>query len=259
MSACISCSMRQGTTCLAYLKNKEELKRPISPAPIGGCVRPIVANYLTKIKPGMHILEIGCGAWSPIKQHCDQVGAQYEAIDFCEEYFGERVVATRIENLAHLSFENESFDMVIGNQSLEHWAENGCTNQWGLYQCFRVCKLGGVVALNVPIHFHGTKFFLHGDFTAIKKLFKPYSDNLSLENWGYPSDPIPATYYHRDIKSLEQSPGYHLDIQAIKTKTARPPFLRNLMGLRGRLSQIFNYSLEFNFYRVRKKLFKKVI
>lgn len=257
MGACITCTMRQDHTCLAYIKNKEELKRPISPAPIGGCVRPIVTNYLTQIKPNMRVLEIGCGAWSPIKIHCDEIGAHYEAIDYSKEYFGEPVVATRIENLADLSFENDSFDMVIGNQSLEHWAENGCTNAWGLYQCFRVCKMGGVVALNVPIHFHGTKIFLHGKFDAIQKLFVPHSDKVRLESWGYPSAPIPAVYYHPNIDSLKNSPGYHLDIQATKTKKTNPPVLRNLMGLRGRISQIFNYSLAFNVNRVKKKIFKK--
>lgn len=255
MSACVTCSMRQENSCLAYLKNASEFKRPISPAPIGGCVRPIVNNYLLQIKPGMHVLEIGCGAWSPIKIHCDKIGAKYEAIDFCHEYYGEQVVATRIENLAALSFENDSFDFVIGNQSLEHWAENGCTNEWGVYQCFRVCKLGGTVALNVPIHFHGTKIFLHGDYVAINTLFKPHSDNVRLEKWGYPSDPIPAVFYHPDIHSLKNLPGYHLDIQATKTKPTRPPFLRNLMGLRGHLSQIVNYSFAFNFNRLKKKLF----
>lgn len=257
MSSCQACRMLENNQCLAFKKNQEDFNRPISPPPIGGCVRPIVENYLSLIKPNMKVLEIGCGSWSPIFEHCKKVGAQYEAIDFCEEYFGVPVVATRIENLAALSFKDNEFDLVVGNQSMEHWAENGCTNAWGLYQCFRVCKMGGVVALNVPIHFHGTKLFLHGRLNKIKKLFLRHSAVVKFETWGMPSAPILPVVYYPDFFPLRNSPGFHLDIQARKDQATKAPCLQNYFGLNGKLAQIFHYSLSFNLYRLVKKLAPK--
>ena len=148
---CIACAKRDGKRCTAYVEFAKMQTRELPPEPFSGCIIPITERYQRMIKPGHRVLEIGCGAWSPIKDHCQSIGAEYEGID-TEEYYGEtKSVATRIENLGALSFLDDSFDFVFGNQTFEHWEEYGCSNSWGLYQCFRVCKKNGIVALNVPI------------------------------------------------------------------------------------------------------------
>ena len=104
-----------------------ELNRPLPPAPLGSCMLPIVESYLAKISSGMRILDIGCGSWSRIKRHCDSVGATYEGIDVLESYFGLPTVATPLENLADLSFPDNTFEVIISNQAMEHWGEFGCS------------------------------------------------------------------------------------------------------------------------------------
>ncbi|MHB1035277.1 MAG: class I SAM-dependent methyltransferase [Pirellulales bacterium] len=214
---------------------------------------PIVEEYLSLINAGMQVLEIGCGSWDWIKRQCEQVGACYEGIDVQPEYFGKRVIATRIENLQHLSFEDERFDLVIGNQTMEHWAENGCTVLWGLYQCFRVCKAGGRVLMNVPIHFHGTRAFMLGEIDALRELFARFSSTVRLEEWGVPSDPLPPLFPHGGYWPLRRKPAYVLAVQAAKDRPM-PARVGNRGASSGRMAQLLNYPFSYNVYRVLRKL-----
>ena len=70
---------------------------------------PIIEGYLAQISPGMRILDVGCGTHRAIQSYCQTVGAEYEGIDIEATYFGKPVIATRMENLADLSFPNEFF------------------------------------------------------------------------------------------------------------------------------------------------------
>jgi SAM-dependent methyltransferase len=216
--ACSDCTYLVGNQCQAHLTAEEVFRRTFPPPPIGGCEGPIARSYLEMIKPGMRVLEVGCGSWGLIRDRCLEVGAHFEGIDAETEYFGVKNIATRFENLADLSFEDESFDLVIGNQTMEHWAEYGCRTEWGLYQCFRVCKPGGQVLLNVPIHYHGTHLFLLGQIDRIRALFEPFSDSISMEEWGKQSQPIPAYYVHPEYSPLKNKPAYILDIRAVKNR-----------------------------------------
>ncbi len=252
MPDCRLCHELDGEICRAHAEAKATLKRPIPPPPIGACMMPIVRSYLKLIEPKHQVLEIGCGTWSPIKDQSERVGAGYEAIDVQEQYYGENVVATRIENLAALSYENDRFDIVVGNQTMEHWAEHGCTMEWGLYQCFRVLKPGGTLLLNVPIYFHGTKDFLHGRLDRLKALFSRFSGDCVFESWGQDPAPLPRFYAHPRFWALENRSAYILDIRARKDK-ALPRNVSNRLGLQGKLGQLFHYSLEYNVYRLLKK------
>lgn len=209
---------------------------------------PIVDGYLAKIKAGMRVLDIGCGSWSAIKTHCKSVDAHYEGIDICQEYFGKPVVATRLENLANLSFPEESFDIVIGNQTMEHWSEFGCPLRWGLYQCFRVCKKMGRVQMNVPIHFHGTSDFLLGRIGNIERLFARFSNTVSFEFWGSPPTPIPPVISHPGYLPLRSKPAFVLSIDAVKDAVL-PETIRGFSPS-GRAAQLFNYPVSFNIYRL---------
>lgn len=255
MPKCSECRMLLNNSCLAYEKSEEILARQVPPPPLGACALPIVEDYLHLIERDMRVLEIGCGAWDLIRNHCQKVGAIYEGIDTETEYFGNKTVATRLENLAELSFSNEYFDVVIGNQTMEHWVENGCTLRWGLYQCFRVCKQNGRVLMNVPIHFHGSQQFMFGKLEKIQELFSAFSGQISFEKWGDPSAPLPACFPFPKYKSLDSSPAYVLDIHAIKDRPL-PSGYNNWGGMSGRLSEIINYPVSFNAYRLVNKLRK---
>lgn len=253
MPECSKCSYLDGARCRAHELAKEELKRPLPPPPSGACMIPIVEQYLHEIKFGMRVLEVGCGSWTKIRDHCHKVGAHYDGIDPQKAYFGVESVATRIENLADLSFEDNRFDIVIGNQTMEHWGEHGCSLERGLYQCFRVCKPQGRVFLNVPIHFHGTKEFMLGDIDKLQRLFEKFSSDVHFERWGYPSDPIPAFHPFPGFSTLRNRPAHVLDIQAVKNK-ALPIRAPKAHSFQGKMARVVNYSVRFNLYRIAQKL-----
>lgn len=252
MPKCLECRMLLENQCSAYTKARETLGRELSPPPLGACMIPIVEDYLQLIKKGMRVLDIGCGSWELIKVHCDNVGANYEGIDTQNDYFGKKTTATQIENLAELSFPNEHFDLVIGNQTMEHWAENGCSLEWGIFQCFRVCKQHGRVLMNVPIHFHGTRTFMLGELENLQSLFALFSGQVSFHKWGYPSNPIPALFPYPGYSVLRDKPAYILDIQAVKDLPL-PSGYDNRGASSGRLAQLLNYPVSYNLYRVLRK------
>lgn len=213
--------MLANNECRAFNIALNTFGREIPPPPLGSCTIPIVNNYLKYIKKGMRVLEIGCGSWSIIKDKCIEVGAEYQGIDTCTEYFGKKTVATMIENLKDLSFDDEYFDIVIGNQTMEHWKENGCGLERGLGQCFRVLNLNGKLSLNVPIHFHGSSEFMLGNLKKLRNSISNYSDEIIFEKWGIPSKPLKEFYPFPSYWKLRKKPSYILDIYAKKNKKCK--------------------------------------
>lgn len=253
MPKCLECRMLVANECTAYTIAQETLGREPMPPPLGACMIPIVEEYLQFIKKNMRILDVGCGSWTTIKAYCESVGAHYEGIDTATEYFGKKTVATQIENLAELSFPDEYFDLVIGNQTMEHWGEYGCTLNWGLYQCFRVCKQHGRVLMNVPIYYHGTWQFMLGNLEIIKGLFTPFSGQVSFNKWAEQSIPIPSILPYPGYWPLQDKPAYILDIHAVKDRTL-PSGYNNHGASSGRLAQLLNYPLSYSVYRVLRKV-----
>ncbi len=251
MPDCQACEFFDGHVCRAHGRALQEYGRPIPPAPIGACTLAIVESYRSLIQPGMRVLEIGCGTWPLLKTICEETGAKYESIDTQAEYFGKKSIATRIENLQSLSFEDEEFDLVIGNQTIEHWAEFGCPTSYGLFQCFRVCKPGGQVIMNAPVHFHGSSPFLMGDFQAIEDLYRPYSGEIHIERWGHDTSPMPPFVTYEDYPPLAGKGAYIIDIRARKDlpRGSSPQVLPLPMKIR----RWANYPASFLWYRARLK------
>lgn len=245
--------MRDGASCRAAEAAGAELQRPLSRPPFGACMLPIVQGYLEFIQPDMQVLDIGCGSWPRIRNHCQAIGASYEGIDVEASYFDVPSVATRLENLADLSYADNSFDLVIANQSMEHWGEFGCSLRWGLYQCFRVCKVGGRICLNVPIYYHGTSEFMLGRVGRLLKQFLHFSEEVRLEKWGHPSEPIQPVFAVPGYWRLSDKPAHILDIQLIKTREVQQEKKPRYTPT-GRLAQILRYPFSYNVHRVLQKL-----
>lgn len=210
MAACTQCRYLDFENRQCTVGRKKTLRN---------CITPIVERYKSLLRPTDRVLEVGCGAWSPIKEYCSQIGAQWEAIDILEEYMGKKTLATKIASVGAIPFPDNHFDFVIANQSMEHWEENYVPIQQGLNEIFRVLKTGGHALINVPIHFHGAYRFVKGDVDGIRQLFTPYSDQIRLEPWRSPSDPLPAFFYLRNtywFNDLRAKAAYVLDIQAKK-------------------------------------------
>lgn len=238
--------------CSAHRIALDTLGRQLPPPPLGACMIPIVDSYLLEIRPGMRVLDIGCGSWRKASDHCATVGAEYHAIDAVDTLHGHRTLATRLENLAALSYPDKHFDLIIGNQTMEHWAENGCSLQRGLYQCFRSCKVGGRMFMNVPIHFHGTKTFMLGRLDRLHELISRWFNDITYEKWGAPPEPVPPLLPYPGYWRLKNKPAYVLDVRATKRVEAAP-YADNAGAARGRAAQVRHYPFSYNLYRVAKK------
>ena len=71
MPDCNACAYLAGSTCTALPK-----EWPVIPVNlVRACVIAICQEYSRLIATGMRVLEIGCGTWSPIRQHCRQFGS----------------------------------------------------------------------------------------------------------------------------------------------------------------------------------------
>jgi SAM-dependent methyltransferase len=248
MPGCAECRCLSDGGCSAFAEAQAVLQRELPPPPLGACMLPIVEDYLSLIGPGMRVLEVGCGAWRRVRDHCEAVGARYEGINPEADYLGVATAATRLENLAALSDPAETYDVVLGTQTMEHWGENGCTLRWGLYQCFRVCKPGGRVLLNVPIHYHGTREFVLGDLDGLRRLFEPFSTRVTFTPWGRPPDPLPPLYPYPGYWTLRGRPAYVMDIQAVKDRPL-PSGYHNRGAVRGRVAEVLRYPFGYNVYR----------
>jgi SAM-dependent methyltransferase len=209
---------------------------------------PIAESYCELIKPGMRVLEIGCGSWSRIKDRCDEVGAHYDGVDVIDEYYGKKTVATRLENVAALSFDDDSFDLVIGNQTLEHWAEYGCRTDWGLQQCFRVMKPGGSLLMNVPMYFHGVTPFLMGKTDEIRAMIAPFSSTAELIHWGAETAPLKPHFSHPKYAPLKDKVAHILDIRATKDKPFKATWT-NQSAANGFLARLLNNPPSYVLYQ----------
>ncbi len=98
-----------------------------------------------------------------------------------------------------IPFEDNTFDLIYGIQSLEHWAQGyktvakGYTYEDYMREVHRVLKPGGKIYFDVPIHDHGHEMFIMGDFDRIRGLFNPegWTDVL-LEKWREDHEPLPV-------------------------------------------------------------------
>jgi len=117
------------------------------------------------------VLEIGCGAHSLVQQKLS-APSTWEGIDVIEyDRKGRPSLATRKASVEDIPWPNSTFDVVLSNQSIEHWYEYGVGFQRALLEIRRVLRVGGCAVINFPVHLHGHRVFLVGDFAAIDQAF----------------------------------------------------------------------------------------
>lgn len=248
MPDCIDCRWREGDRCAAYVAGWP--RTPIND--VRACTIAINDEYCALIEGRHRILEIGVGHWSPLRERCEKMGAHWEGIDIRRVYEGRATLATRIEPVDDLSFEDDQFDYVIGTQALEHWNETGTRIELGLWQCFRVCKPGGWVMMNVPLHVHGSHEFVLGDLEAIRSRFSSFSPQIHLETWRKKSDPFQKIHLI-PRRFTNGEPAYNLDIRArVPSQLPRRP---RPYTIRSRfIRDLADHSLGYLAYLVQRKI-----
>jgi ubiquinone/menaquinone biosynthesis C-methylase UbiE len=124
------------------------------------------------------VLEIGCGSreiGGRIKDIVESNGCQWVGIDIKETD-----LTTHVCSVTKMPFADNSFDWAIGCQTVEHWDKP----RKALKELGRVLKPGAKLSLTAPIHLHGGKMFVRGDFNKIEKLFEKSPFDLELaQKW----------------------------------------------------------------------------
>ena len=90
----------------------------------------------------------------------------------------------------------------------------------------------------MPIYFHGGTRFVLGDLGAIQSSFEPFSDEVNVEAWRHPPEPLAPFRYQRRLywhkPSLWNKSSYVLDIRA-RRRTVVPYFDNPPIGTREKL------------------------
>jgi SAM-dependent methyltransferase len=159
--------------------------------PLRSCVIAINQILADRLTPGGRVLEIGCGSWSELRRRLAP-GVEWHGIDVVPSYEGRPTLATALGSVAAIPYATGAFDVVLANQSMEHWFEYGVTLATGLAEISRVLRVGGEAWLNVPIHLHGHRIFLAGEEGAIARaLLKGGGwEVVSWERWRREPEPL---------------------------------------------------------------------
>lgn len=103
------------------------------------------------ITPGMAVLEIGCGTGYYTKE-LEKTGAGITAIDISPDLLDAAKlnikspdVSFKVENAYAMSFEDESFDTVVGSSVLHH-----LDIEKAITEIYRVLKPGGAIRFTEP-------------------------------------------------------------------------------------------------------------
>ena len=129
------------------------------------CQRVIEELYYPGIKD-KDVLEIGCGTsekGGSIKRIVQGNGCRWTGIDIKATD-----LATHVCSVEKMPFGDNSFDWVIGSQTIEHWKRP----VKALKETRRVLRPGGKVSLTAPVHLHGSKNFVRGDLAAVARMFE---------------------------------------------------------------------------------------
>ena len=162
---------------------------------------------------GMTTLELGYGKRSLAKDVVEQSGGIWTGL----EPNAARAQAAAIGgggygHAGRIPFPSETFDLVFGIQSIEHWEEKqpslpqGLTYDGCLREIWRVLKPGGSIYFDAPIHLHGHDMFVLGDLSRIRGLF----DSAALD-WAHvrevalrPTSLCPSTRRPRKDRRLAE-------------------------------------------------------
>lgn len=193
--ACIHCR---------YLdRTKAECTAGSVGSPLRRCLIGLVQDEISRLPSGLRVLEIGCGSWGFVRDLVQARGCQWEGIEpATHDSSGNPSIATKQGVVDRIPYQDETFDFVISNQSIEHWHEFQSSFAAGIAEIWRVLKVGGTASLNFPLWFHGHPIFKAARMESIKGLLAaPYWEQQEIEVWRSESAPLPDYFHPGEEKS----------------------------------------------------------
>ena len=124
---------------------------------------------------GDTFLEVGCGSDSVFARKFER---KWFGIDVVNPTKGTFPYNFKLGSVGSIPFSNNKFDLVVSNQSIEHWFEYDVSIERGLSEINRVLKDGGIFVVNFPIHLHGHRIFVLNKQSQLEK--KIYNSGFSI-------------------------------------------------------------------------------
>ena len=165
-------------------------------SPIRKCQHAIAQKWFTPLHD-VSVLEVGCGSsrkGSFIRELLNKNKCKWTGIDISPTD-----QTSVVCNIDDMPFKEMEFDVIIGNQTMEHWTDV----PKALTEIYRVLKHEGLLFLNVPIHLHGGDVFFKGDInTALEWFKKANYRNIIVELWRKDYDGLGPYLPMSSVKSL---------------------------------------------------------
>lgn len=179
--------------------------------PLRKCVVAAIEAHLHDAK-GKNALELGFGRFSLGKNLINRSGGTWTGVEPHQPKDKPAVIGKGCYgHTKEIPFPDQSFDLVFGIQTLEHWGQK-CADTAAmepsdyrdcLDEILRVLKPGGSIYLDAPIHFHGNEMFIMGDIEKILSYFpETHWTDINIERWRYNYEPLEA--YYPDQKLFEE-------------------------------------------------------
>lgn len=157
---------------------------------IRNCVGAFAEEVISQAS-GKKLLEVGHGVWKGPRILCKEHGVEWNGVD--PRWKTNAKARLNRGTATLIPFPDNTFDVVCGFETMEHWREHNDEPVAGLREIHRVLKRGGVVAISVPIHLHGSDEFVEGDVPKILSYFEPgLWSEIVKDEWRRRHEPLPA-------------------------------------------------------------------
>jgi len=156
-----------------------------------------VKMLMADLRPDMEVLELGCGSGFFTRElvksrsRVTAIDISPDLLELAKRSLPNSNVTFMAENACAMSFEDNSFDAVVGISVLHH-----LDIEKGLSEIFRVLKPRGVIFFTEP-NMMNPQIALQKNIPALKKLLGDSPDETAFFRWG-----ISARLYHLGFQNV---------------------------------------------------------